>query len=82
MLSEARDGRDRADAASANVASAGVDGLLARPLFVVTVDCVVVGGGGSGGGIDESLFVSFSSVALSAVFSFLLPLGRGAGWPA
>ena len=63
-LSPLREGRDRA-AASWNVAIAGVEGLLALPLFVVTV--VIVGGAGV-----ASLFRSLSSDLAS-----FLP---GAGW--
>jgi hypothetical protein len=55
---------DRGRAASWNVAKAGVEGLLARPLFVVTV--VVTG---TAGGAD-SLFFSASS----ALASFSLSL--------
>jgi len=58
------DERARGCTASWNVANAGVDGLLARPLFVVTVD--VCGTGGS-----DSLLRSFSSGFL---VSFLLPV--------
>jgi hypothetical protein len=55
--SEARDDRDRATA-SWNVASAGVDGLLALPLLVVMV--VMMVGGGTTTGVG-SFFFSTSS---------------------
>lgn len=76
-----RDDRDLdivdAPAASAKVASAGVDGLLARPLFVVVTVVVGVGGGNVG--------VSFLMGSRSSIFtdaSFLLfPLLLGTGVP-
>lgn len=61
----ALDGRDRLAAASWKVARAGVEGLLALPLLVVTV-------GGTGGGTD-SLFLSDSS----ALVSFFVGIGVG-----
>lgn len=75
-----RDGRDLelelelAAAASAKVAKAGVDGLLALPLFVLTA----ARGVGGTMGVAESRFGSRSSTTL-AVLSFfpLLPLGAG-----
>lgn len=75
-----RDGRDlglgfeAAAAASAKVARAGVEGLLARPLFVFTA----VSGVGGAMGVAESRFASRSS-ATFVVLSFfpLLPLGIG-----
>ena len=63
--SVALDGRDRLAAASWKVARAGVEGLLALPLLVVTV-------GGTGGGTD-SLFLSDSS----ALVSFFVGIGVG-----
>ena len=71
MPSEAREGRDRA--ASANVAKAGVDGLLARPLFVVTRVVVATGNVGVG-----SPTASTSSAGLE-ILSFLLVLTGGGG---
>ncbi len=72
-----RDGRDlafEATAASAKVARAGVEGLLARPLFVFTV----VSGVGGNTGIAVSFFGSRSSTVF-ATLSFLLPFGVGSG---
>ena len=60
-------------AASAKVANAGVEGLLARPLFVVTAVLVV----GVTAGVAESRLVSFSSVDGLLMSSFLLPLEDG-----
>lgn len=72
-------------AASAKVANAGVDGLLARPLLVVTG--VAAGGaadGGVGGGgitVVDSFFDSRSLAAGFAEPSFLLPFVTGAVEP-
>ena len=66
---------ESAAAASANVASAGVDGLLARPLFVLTA----VSGVGGTIGVADSRLGSRSSTAL-AVISFLpAPFGVASG---
>lgn len=78
-----RDDRDLdivedAPAASAKVASAGVEGLLARPLFVVVT--VVVGvGGGSNVGVSF-LMGSRSSILTDASF-LLFPRLFGTGVP-
>jgi hypothetical protein len=64
LLSVLREDRERE--ASWNVAIAGVEGLLARPLFVVTVELWGAGG-------TDSLLRSLSS----ALFSFLLVVGVG-----
>ena len=74
-----RDDRDLdivdAPAASAKVASAGVDGLLARPLFVVVTVVVGVGGGNVG---VSFLMGSRSSILTDASFLlFTLLLGTG-----
>jgi len=67
--------RDRA--ASWNVANAGVDGLLALPLLVVTVVNIVGGGKTSGAG---SLFFSTSSAfAVSFLFGTFNSLSASAG---
>lgn len=68
-----RDGRDlelkEAAAASAKVANAGVDGLLARPLFVLTVP---INGVGGRIGVACSRFASLSSGIFAVTLSFLL----------
>lgn len=75
-LSEVREVRARGGAmaaASANVANAGVDGLLARPLLVVTGVADGAAGGVGGGGIAvvDSFFDSSSLAAGFAEPSFL-----------
>jgi hypothetical protein len=55
------------------VESAGVDGLLARPLLVVTVT-IVGGGGGMTGVVAASFFASGSSIPFDGTTSFLPPL--------
>lgn len=85
FVSDARDDLERAEAAASwKVASAGVDGLLARPLFVVTVAGIGAGGlavvaAGAGvemgaGGVPESPFLSDDSSGFVVSASFLLPV--------
>ena len=77
VISVFRDGLDLTADASANVDTrAGVEGLLALPLFVV-VTAVARGGGIIG--VLDSFLDSFSSVAFAVSFSFLFPLGAGSG---
>jgi hypothetical protein len=79
-LSGFRDVRDlgleAAAAASAKVANAGVEGLLALPLLVFTVPSNGVGGAI---GVAGSRFGSRSSAGLIVLLSFLLLLPFGAG---
>lgn len=65
------------EAASANVARAGVDGLLARPLLVVLTMLAGVGRMASAA-VASFLCGPGSSVAF-VVVSFLLPFGAGSG---
>lgn len=66
----ARDGRDRAVAASANVDNAGVEGLLARPLLVVTgVGTEIVGVGSFLGSVVSGF--GAASFLLGAVMGVL-----------
>lgn len=68
-FSPARDDLDRAADASWNVASAGVDGLLARPLLVVTVAGVCAAGVDAGAaGVEVAMGVG-AARADSAFFS-------------
>ena len=75
-----RDGRDlelgleAAAAASAKVERAGVEGLLARPLFVFTV---VTGVGGRMGVAESRLASRSSAVFVAASFFPWLPFGNG-----
>lgn len=79
-LSDARDDRDRgsATAASVKVANAGVDGLLARPLFVVNgvaAGATTVGGVGGGTTVFGSFFASASFAPGLDMPSFFPPFG-------
>jgi hypothetical protein len=74
--SEARDDLDRT-AASWNVARAGVDGLLALPLFVVMVVTIV--GGGITTGVGSFLFSTSSVFTESFLFGAIIAVSASAG---